>query len=348
MTYLSFVISLPILIGTTNSFAGELATNKEPVTGNIQNNATLNDDKKICHPKKGIDHDGLTKFRNGTHTFFCQTVKGIDSWFGDKRQFDDSNFGGKLILGFRQDEEKGFDPKIRLRLNATLPNVSRRFNTFIGRTDNDAFIQDRKLTGIDGINNDLSNEDVRWLVGLGYRNPRKTGFDTSVGASFSSGIQPFVKLRYNHFKQFNRFSTRFKQTLFWENEDGFGTTSHLTFNKPINENYLVTLDFESTILRDTEILENAASLNLFKKLSSRSGIALRTYILHESGNNSVVTTPEYGVSINYRRPIMKPWLVLRTSLENRWERENNNESIQSFIKLGMQLEMTFGDFKRKR
>jgi len=341
--YSRLIISLCFLIGSTPSFAEQVVTTPLPTESDVSNSKQPVP-QHSCQVKKNIHDDGLTRFRNGTHKFVCRTVKGIDSWFGNKQQFDDSNFGGKLILGFRQDEDTGF----RLRLNAKLPNVSTRFNAFIGRTDNDAFIQDRKVTGVDDINNDLANEDTRWLIGLGYRNNKKIGFDTSFGASFSSGIQPFAKLRYRYFKEFNNFYARFKQTIFWENDEGFGTTSSLSFDKPINENYLVTLDLESTILKDTEIFENAASFNLFRRLSNRSGISFRTYIEHESGSNSTVTIPEYGLSVTYRRPILKPWIVLRTSLENRWERANNDDPIESFAKLGIQFEMTFGKFKRKR
>ena len=347
--YSRLIISLCFFIGSTPSFAQQAAPPSAPLaTENKIDDTPQSNSQHNCQAEKNIHDDGLTRFRNGTHKFVCKTVKGIDSWFGRKRKFDDSNFGGKLILGFRQDEDTGFDPRIRLRLNASLPNVSNRFNAFIGRTDNNAFIQDRKVTGIDDINNDLINEDTRWLIGLGYRNNKDIGFDTSFGASFSSGIQPFAKLRYRYFKQFNNFSSRFKQTLFWENDEGFGTTSSLSFDKPINEFYLATLDLESTILRDTEIFESAASFNLFRKLSNRSGISFRAYFEHESGNNSTVTFPEFGLSVTHRRPILKPWLVLRTSLENRWERENNDDPTESFIKIGVQFEMTFGKFKRKR
>ena len=348
MMYPRLIISLCFFIGLAPNFAQAEAKTALPADDKKKTTTQQASRAHTCQVKNNIYDDGLTKFRNGTHRFVCRTVKGIDGWFGNKQQFDDSNFGGKLILGFRQDEDTGFDPRIRLRLNAKLPNVSKRFNAFIGRTDNDAFIQDRKITGIDDINNDLVNEDTRWLIGLGYRNNKKIGFDTSFGASFSSGIQPFAKLRYRYFKQFNYFATRFKQTVFWENEDGFGTTSSLSIDKPINDKYLVTLDLESTILKDTEIFENGASFNVFRKLSNRSGISFNTYIEHESGSNSTVTVPEYGVSVTYRRPILKPWIVLRTSLENRWERQDNDDPIDSFLKLGVQFEMTFGKFKRKR
>ena len=292
--------------------------------------------------------DRLTSFQQGTHEMFCRTVSEIDRWFGNDRKFDSSDFGGKLILGFRQDEDTGFDPKLRIRLNATLPNASRRLSTFIGRTDDEAFIRDKRISGIDGLANDLSNDDARWLIGLGYRNPNKIGFETSIGAKFSSGLQPYARFRYRYYKDFGTVSSRFSQTLFWENEDGFGTTSNVQFSLPLSENYLTTMGLEATILKDTEIWENAASLNLYKKLSSRTGMALRAYIFHESGTNSVVDVPEYGISIGYRQPFLKPWLIFKAKLENRWEHDRNDKPRESFAKLGMQLEMRFGKFKKKR
>lgn len=294
------------------------------------------------------DEDKLNHFRNKTHVMFCRTVRGIDSWFGNKEQFDDSQFGGKLVLGFRQDEDTGFDPKVRIRLRTKLPNVSKKFNAFIGRTDDEAYIRDSRISGIDSLTNDLNNEDARWLIGLGYRNPNNIGFETSIGARFSSGIQPYGRLRYRHYKEFGSVSSNFSQTIFWQNDDGFGTTSNLQFSKAINENYLSTLSLGATYLKDTEIWETGSSISLYRKLSPRTGILLRSYIFGESGDNSVVDVPEYGISLGYRRPFLKPWLVLKARIENRWEHEKNDDQRKSFAKIGLQFEMTFGNYKRKK
>ncbi len=294
------------------------------------------------------DKDSLTNFRDKTHSMLCHAVRNIDSWFGQEEKFDGKSFGGKLILGFRHDEDKGFDPKIRVRIKARLPNVSKRLNAFIGRTDDEAYIRDSQISGIDSLRNDLRNEDARWLIGLGYRNPNKTGFETSVGARFSSGLQPYAKLRYRHYKEFGSLSSHFSQTLFWQNDDGLGTTSNLQFSQPLGENYLSTWSLGATYLKDTEIWETGSSLALYKKLSSTTGISLRAYIFGESGDNSIVDVPEYGISLGYRQPFIKPWLILKTQIENRWEHSDNNEPRESYAKLGVQLEMTFGKYKGKK
>lgn len=309
--------------------------------------------KKVIHKNQTCiepqtEEDKLNNFRNKTHMMFCRTARGIDSWFGNREQFDDSEFGGKLVLGFRQDEDTGFDPKIRLRLRTKLPNVSKKFNAFIGRTDDDAFIRDSKISGIDSLTNDLNNEDARWLIGLGYRNKGKIGFETSIGARFSSGIQPYGRLRYRHYKEFGSVSSNFSQTVFWQNDDGFGTTSNLQFSKALNENYLSTLSLGATYLKDTEIWETGSSFTLYRKLSPRTGISLRSYIFGESGDNSLVDVPEYGISLGYRRPFLKPWLILKARIENRWEHDRNEDPRKSFAKVGLQFEMIFGNYKRKK
>ena len=301
-----------------------------------------------CNVYDEDNQDKLLRFRNNTHETFCRTVRNIDSWFGDSQQFDSRNFGGKLILGFRQDEETGFDPKLRIRLDAKLPNASQKLNTFIGRTDDQAFIRDKQLSGIDSLANDLSNEDAKWLIGLGYRNPNERGFDTSIGAKFSSGLKPYVKLRYRYFKEWQQASAGFTQTLFWEKEDGYGTTTNLIYDHQLNQDYLATFAAEATILKDTEFWENVASSTLFKKIAPQTGIALRTYIKHQSGNSSIVDVPEYGVSISYQKPFLKPWLILNTRLENRWVHDENDEPRESYAKLGVQLEMEFGKYNKNR
>ena len=349
------LFSALILMFESAAFANNIAE-KDSKTNTLEANNSAQANQKTkkfkgndtCELEDTPDLDRLSNFRKGTHEMFCRTVSTIDSWFGSDHKFDSSNFGGKLILGFRQDEDTGFDPKLRIRLKARLPNASNRFSTFIGRTDDEAFIRDKRISGIDGLSNDLSNDDARWLIGLGYRNPNKIGFETSIGARLSSGLQPYARFRYRYYKEFGAVSSRFSQTLFWENEDGFGTTSNLQFSRPLSESYLTTIGLEATILKDTEIWENAASLNLYKKFSSRTGMALRTYIFHQSGSNSIVDVPEYGVSIGYRQPFLKPWLILKVKLENRWEHDQNDKPRESYAKLGIQLEMRFGNFTRKR
>lgn len=300
-----------------------------------------NNHKECIKPKE--KNDSLQEVREKTHSSLCRVVKSIDAWFGSEEEFNASAFSGKVIIGFREDEETGFDPKLRIRISARLPNMSKRFNAFIGRTDEDAFIRDAEQTGIDSLSNDLKDDDASWLIGLGYRNPNKKGFETSIGAKISSGIQPYAKLRYRYHMQLSKNqSTRFTQTLFWQNDDGLGTTSNFQYGYKINKKQLLSIGLGTTYRKDTEIWDTTSSITLYNKLKKNRGLSFRAYIQGESGEKSLVNVPEYGLSLSYRQPFLRPWLILKTSLENRWAHALEDSPRENYTKLGMQLEMLFG------
>jgi len=289
----------------------------------------------------------IEKIRGKTHSTLCSAVAKIDSWFGKDYSFDDKQFGGKLIVGFRQDEQDGFDPKVRIRINANLPNLNKKAKAFIGRTDENAFISDSKLTGIDGLANDLKDEEASWLIGLGYSNPSKTGFSTSIGAKISSGFRPYVKARYRYYKNLDENKLlRLSQTLFWRDDEGVGTTSNAEYNYVLNEKTLLAWNTGATYRRDTSIWNTGTSLTYFRKLTNQKGMAYKAYIYGEHGGESEVSLPEYGVSVSYRQPFLRPWLALKASIENRWSKENSDESRESYAKLGIQLEMKFGNYRK--
>ncbi|MEO0368998.1 MAG: hypothetical protein AAF197_09470, partial [Pseudomonadota bacterium] len=89
----------------------------------------------------------VDRMRKNTRSSLCGAVRWIDSRFGDDHEFDGSDFTGLVSVGFRQDEEDGFDPRVRVRIKTKLPNVSSRFNAFIGRVDSDSYISNTETAG---------------------------------------------------------------------------------------------------------------------------------------------------------------------------------------------------------
>lgn len=296
-----------------------------------------------CASQKTWD-DYLLNFRDKTKASLCHMVKGIDSWFGDEYDFDAHSFTGKVIVGFRQDEETGFDPKLRIRLKTSLPNLNKKLKAFIGRTDEDAFISDSEFQGIDESSNDLKDNDTSWLIGLGYKNPRKKGFDKSVGLKIKSGkIKPYAKIRYRQpISITDGQPARLTQTFFWKKDEGLGSTSNLQYSYKLSDRKLLSSNLAATYRKDTLMWNTGASITLYENIRDNRSIAYSAYIEGEHGENSLVDVPEYGVSINYRKPFLRPWLMLNTSLENRWSHSRNEDEKKHYAKLGVQLEMSFG------
>jgi hypothetical protein len=309
------------------------------------------------HSKSEQDKDGcqfdiesdlrIERFRGKTHSSLCRTVKNIDSWFGNKKQFDDSQFGGKLVFGFRQDEENGFNPKLRVHINAKLPNLSERTNAFIGKTDEEAFVTDNNISSEDELDNYVRDEESTWLVGLGYSNPSRHGFSISAGGKIRSGFKPYIKTRHRHF--FNpseKTLLKLTQTGFWRKEVGLGFTSNAQLSYFISDNHLLSWETGATYKKDTEVWETGTSLTLYQKLDAKRGLSYKAYIYGQSGERKAVNVPEYGIGIGYHQPFFKPWLTLKTSLENRWFHSSNADPKESYAKFTTLIEMKFGKYKK--
>ncbi len=182
-----------LFIVCTLSFA-QSDQSEQPVD---TNDAGRSNKQAVCTHKPESE-EFVDRLRTQTHKNMCRTAAWLDGLFGDEHQFDDTNFSGKLSVGFRQDEADGFDPRIRVRVRTKLPNVSNRLNAFFGRVEEDSFISETEVAQ-DRINNvglrSTNDDDSEWLFGLGYRNPnsRHNGFDYSVGAKLSGGFNPYAK-----------------------------------------------------------------------------------------------------------------------------------------------------------
>ncbi|MBX2849648.1 MAG: hypothetical protein KTR16_15100, partial [Acidiferrobacterales bacterium] len=184
-------------------FAKELSSNE--LSGkNIEASKEAEDDKCVVEFESD---EWIDRMRSKTHHRVCRSVLWVDSLFGDEHEFNDENFRGKISLGFRGDEADGFDPKLRVRIRTKLPNVSNRFNAFIGRVEEDSYVSNTEVDdgSISEVGLRSTNDDEdEWLIGLGYRNPRKdnNGFDFSLDGVFRNilEVEEFVEVLEMNFE----------------------------------------------------------------------------------------------------------------------------------------------------
>ena len=162
-------------ISDNTAYAGPINNTK------FESNQTGNNSQ--CRREPEID-EWVDRLRASTHSRLCYGVSWVDGLFGDDFRFQGENLSGKVSLGFKHDEVEGIDPRLRVRIRAKLPNVSKRIDAFIGRVDEDSFISNTEnkqdIFNNVGLRN-AEDRDNEWLVGLGYRRPRSdsNGFDFS-------------------------------------------------------------------------------------------------------------------------------------------------------------------------
>jgi hypothetical protein len=293
------------------------------------------------------DHwiDGL---REKAHFRLCKSVSWIDGLFGDEYVFDDDKFSGKLSLGFRHDETEGFDPRLRVRIKSKLPNVSKRLNAFIGRVEEDSFVSNTEVAGGQVTTVGLrsaDDDDDEWLVGLGYRNPnaRSNGFDYSVGAKISSGLNPYAKVAHRYLFPVNesRF-WRTTQTAFWRGDDGFGVSSNLDFTQLLSDRDIFEWDTSAKFTEDSDQWEWISTTAWHHSFSKVKGVSSRAYVRGEQ--NTIANIPEFGLTFTYVQPFLRPWLFVETGVDFRWEKFDGNEEYKSAVRFGIQFQMVLGDY----
>ncbi len=296
------------------------------------------------------DSDELVdRIRARTHTRLCRTAGWLDGLFGDEHQYDGEKFRGKISVGLRQDEVEGTDPRLRVRIKTKLPNMSRRFDAFLGRVEEDSYIANTEINQ-DRLNNvglrSTNDEDSEWLVGLGYRQPSQdsNGWDYSVGAKISGGFKPYAKAAHNYMYAFdeNRFWNT-QQTVFWRKQDGFGVSTNADYTKLVSDNDIWITHASVKYTEEEKQIEWFADTRWHHSFTKKKGISSSAYVRGEAENE--IAIPEFGLTFTYIQPVLRDWLYLETGLDWRWERQTRLQpEYKSNVRFGIQLEMLLGDY----
>ncbi len=274
----------------------------------------------------------------------CGSARWFDRMFGDDRIYEERDRPyGRLQVGVVYDERDGLDPGVRLRAKLPLPQLENRLSAFLGRTGEDEVVRD--TDAFDELRSAFeSRTEQEWLVGLGYtpqRNSRRR-FDIDLGMKLNFPLDPFVKARYriNTFLSDRRLA-RFRQTVFYQIEEGFGATSRVDLEQILGDRFLLRLRNSGTFSQFSQGVEWESGLTLFHNLGAGRAMA---YQLGISGDSDApVTVHKYGVRIVYRQNIAREWLFLDLRPEVNWRRDQPGEPRVPVYALGFGFELHFGE-----
>jgi hypothetical protein len=195
------------------------------------------------------------KMQSGVHEFSCRAVRWIDGWFGDSRDFEEESVGGKLSLGMSWNQFEGGKAKARYRVRSDLPNFNSRWDAFFGRVEEESFVNDTETQQESAFRDGIAGaDDPEWLLGLGYddRGGSKNGWDYSVGLRLRTPIRTYIKARYRKERQMGpNVEVRFRQTFFWRDGTGFGTTSHIDTARVLSSDNLLRWELVGTYSEST-------------------------------------------------------------------------------------------------
>lgn len=281
----------------------------------------------------------------------CGTARWFDGFFGEER-FDEEllKIQGHASIDVLYDEYDGWDTRGRLRVKWPMPNLDRRVDTYFGRDSDDAITdRDRGLDLIPGPFRDSGEQE--WLIGLGYqptRARRKGDLDLKVGVKFRFPLDPFVQVRYwRRWFLADSSMFRFRQTLFWRNRLGFGSTTNLEYEHFLGKKFLVRWRGSGTVAEiEVEGWEWSSSVTLYQGINNDHAMSYQAIIRGETKDPE--TLEEYGFSITYRRRYLREWFFAEIVAGMTWPRELLIEEREASPHLGFGFELEFGRGKGGR
>jgi hypothetical protein len=287
----------------------------------------------------------LDWFRHGVERSVCVTAWRFDSLFGvlpEDQIVERRATHGRLRLGVKWDERDGFKEEVALRAQVHLPIAARRMRLIFGRDTDEAFIEGGSRE-FDGVTFTEEDEDRNWLLGLGYTPIRGTRSRLSLGAGvrLRTPPDPFVQASYWYQTRVHEnLLLRARQTVFWENEDGFGTTTRVSLERALGERRMLRWANHLRVAEGTDGMRWNTNLTLYQALAEDRAIALRGAVRGETGRD--VNPIEYNLLLIHRRSFLKDWLFLELQGGGGWLREEQDESREFVPEAAVIFEMAFG------
>lgn len=293
--------------------------------------------------------NGEEAFLDETRRVLAQTFCGATLWFdglfgGEPDVQNAREVWGWVELSSLYTEFEGFDPKGRLRLRYDLPTLERRVNLFLGRDVEDEFIEDRRegvaiRSSVFGL-----EEEEKWLAGLGYSPPGRWAekLDFRVGGRIKSAPEAFVQARYRrHFFLGERMVWRFRETVFYENRDGYGSTTSIDFDRVLRPDLLFRWGNVGTFSEATDGLAWRTALILYHNLRRSRAVAGEYFARGSTG--APVELREIGLRGIYRQPLGgKPYLFGNFIVGYTWPRKEVDEPREGSAMVGFGVELLFG------
>ncbi|MCY3932545.1 MAG: hypothetical protein OXH70_12580 [Acidobacteria bacterium] len=281
------------------------------------------------------------------HRTACETALWFDHLFGDYRLDEklEATYG-RAFVGVAWDEHYGFEDDLSFRARLHFPNMERRLNAFIGRDDREDVLEDAQRRGATSLPRMFDPEDDEWLVGLGYR-PISSGnsdLDFDLGMNFNFPIEPWARARYRHrFFLSETDLVRFRHTLFWERDDGWGLATRIDYEHAFPAGSMLRWRGAGKVSDITRGADWFAELSYYHRVGRRRALA------HQIGANGETGAPvlveNYFVRFIYRQQILREWLFLEIGPGLAWRREEPGVPRDSVPILRFGVEMLFGDYR---
>jgi len=297
-------------------------------------------------PTETVPDEWIDRAHDGVHALVWRSAMYIDGLFGS--ELDEQTYKrltrGSITPALLWDEFHGFDEKFRFRVKFPLPYLGERYDAFVGTFSRDEFVTERELESgaIQRQHPGGGVEEDETLLGIQYRQPEKGGrFDFTAGLRIEQPIDPFVKVGYRYQRGTpERLRLGLRETVFWENSEGFGLTSRIDLERVLDEVWLARWTTSGTFSEKSEGVRGYTALTAYRGLPNRRAVGAQVFT---SGSfDAAVPVGEYGFRMAWRQSVVRDWLVLEVRPSVTWPKDQPEQPRKPSWGMGIGFEMFLG------
>jgi hypothetical protein len=165
-----------------------------------------------------------------------------------------------------------------------------------------------------------------------------------VGVRLQTPIRAYVKARYRTEAQIGATTRlRFRQTVFWRDGTGFGTTSHIDTRRVLSDQNLMRLELVGTVSEVSQGTQWYSGHTWYHKLGVDTGISLLSFARGETDH--AVPLHEYGFELTWRRKMAREWLFVNFGPTLTWPKEDPLKERDASWGFAVLMDFEFGAYR---
>ncbi len=274
---------------------------------------------------------------------FVSFASGIDRFFGDDRDFQETN---KSVLQMNLSEvfEPGGQRKFAMqgRAKLSLPLTEQRFHLLL-ETDPEKNITGNatgEATQAPPVRPGVVSTPSSYAAAVRYQRTEEGvwSFGTDAGIKLRSGLQPFARARGSYVAPLGEWRLKLAQSVFWFNTIGAGESTQLDLEHIISPAVLFRASSNATWLHDKQSFDLRQDFTVYHVLNERTALLHQASVIGVSQPQSQVT--EYVLLINYRYRLHRDWLFFELSPQLHFPKAQNYRLNPLLL---MRLEILFSE-----
>lgn len=292
-----------------------------------------------CRDPEGRPESWLDRTHSYLSRKLCEPAAWFDGFFGTDRAYEETPVGSffRVRNSLVWDETRDFGHEVQISANISLPRLSDRVRLLVSRDESIEGDPDLEGIGRDPDDEDQTRIGLRFLLSAMGR----TQFDVDGTVKVNTGgLNPRLRGRARHTRALGADTlARWTQTVFWERDEGFGTTSRADWEWLPNRLALVRLTGRGTVSQESDGIDWRTGLVGFRQLDRRT--AIRSELGAFGFTDPRPEIEEWFVNFRFRRAFLRDWLFYELQPEHAWpidERTGKRRADWRFI---LTLEIQF-------